>query len=723
MAQINLKKITFSNLLSYGATETVIDIQNGMNWIRGSNGYGKSTIIEAINFALFGKAYRDISLPGLVNNYNQKRLMVQLELERIIAGESRTFIIRRGLKPKKFEIYKGEVHKDNRLDEEGKAGIFQSYLETEILGFNETLFKQTIAMSAMSSTPFLEMGKADKRKFIEAILGVSDIEKIKKAFGSELSDLKSEFLKISSKIPERQSKLEELEELLDNALNEKKDDIQSLKDEITDIEKKIVAERENTVELIKDRDAKKEQGKVVADEYDEYKNVKTDISAKSADVKNAKELIEKNTQKIAKVNESIDELSKYTDGGLDELKDKAKRLKKELASIDELKELRLTYKHAIDTSKAEIKKLKKHLEDHSVGVPCDRCQRPYTENDYGAIKQSVDADISKYNDIINRNAIDYEEVDEKIGDLEKKATEYSEVTELGISYKAKLIEYKTAIDTLKSSKDEIAECESKIETLNSELEILEGKVSKADILNASLTKLRTEFLEAKSAVQLSERNVSNFEQTIETIQGKIADRESKKIDDVIAKTEAKIESTKQEIKSGKESVTEVSNEIEILQYIVKMFGDEGIKEYMIKKYIPVLNKSIDKVLKSFGVPFTIAFDSSMDHTFDNSFGLAKEYKALSEGQKRRMNFSIYIAFREFVNKIGRFTINTLFLDEILDTAMDDSGLEDMIGIIKSKVNDLGSVYLISHKMNSLNEEFENILEVKFDGTFSTLEKV
>lgn len=722
MAHIVLKNIEFKNLLSYGATSSRIDIQNGLHWIRGANGHGKSTVIEAVNYALFGKAYRDISLSSLVNNYNGKKMLVKLELDKVVNGNSTTYIIYRGLKPKKFEIYKGEVKKENRIDEEGKAGIFQSYLENEILGFNEVLFKHTIAMSAMSSTPFLEMKKDEKRKFIEAILGVSDIEKIKKAFNSELSDSKSEFVRISSKIPERESKLEELQELLENAKKEKTQDIAAIEDEIVNIEKEIVDLEEKEVKLIDERDGKKEEGKKISEEYDEYKHVVRDLIQAEANLKAYAETFKKNEDKIALSNKTLDSLKDYSEDNYNSLITKKQKISSDISNMGDIKLKREKFKFKLDSDLNEIDKINNELHEHAVGVPCDRCKRPYTEKEYDAVKQSVASKLSELTASSESIKKEITSLDKSIVQLDALEAEIKEIESDIEKSRASALEFKSASEVLKSCEEENAKLGSKIEHERALISDLKTKVKTHDLLNAKLGQLRTEFLDLKHEVENIQNKISDKKGHIIGLNQKIEKRKSNKIDDVISMTEKRIQQAIADIQTANEKVKEYSNEINLLKYIVNMFGDEGIKEYMIKKYVPVLNKSIDRVLKSFGVPFSISFDSTMDHEFSNSFGLAKEYKGLSEGQKRRLNFSIYIAFREFVNKIGRFTINTLFLDEILDTAMDDSGLEDMVNIIKNKVHDLGAVYLISHKINSLNEEFENIHDVNFDGTFSVIKK-
>ena len=99
---IKFKKLSFSNLMSYGASGAEINFRTGLNTIKAVNGSGKSSILDALTFVLFGKPYRDIKLSELVNTANGKAMEVTVDFD--IGTDKYTII--RGLKPAKFEIYK-----------------------------------------------------------------------------------------------------------------------------------------------------------------------------------------------------------------------------------------------------------------------------------------------------------------------------------------------------------------------------------------------------------------------------------------------------------------------------------------------------------------------------------------------------------------------------------------------------------------------------------------
>lgn len=105
---VEFKKLTFKNILSYGNMETELDFQKGLNIIKAKNGSGKSTILDALTFVLYGKPYRNIKLAELVNRTNKKNMEVSIEFK----IDKDTYTITRGLKPTLFEITRNGTNLD-----------------------------------------------------------------------------------------------------------------------------------------------------------------------------------------------------------------------------------------------------------------------------------------------------------------------------------------------------------------------------------------------------------------------------------------------------------------------------------------------------------------------------------------------------------------------------------------------------------------------------------
>ena len=162
---IVFKKLRWKNFLSTGNVFTEIDLlASKTNLIIGANGAGKSTILDALTFSLFGKPFRKINKPMLVNSINQKDCMVEIEFS--IAKND--FKVVRGIKPGVFEIYQN----GQMLDQASTTNDYQKQLETNILKMNYKSFTQIVVLGSSTFVPFMRLPISQRRDIIEDILDI-----------------------------------------------------------------------------------------------------------------------------------------------------------------------------------------------------------------------------------------------------------------------------------------------------------------------------------------------------------------------------------------------------------------------------------------------------------------------------------------------------------------------------------------------------------------------
>ena len=162
---ILFQKIKWKNFLSTGAHFTEVSFTKSNNTlIIGSNGAGKSTVLDALCFVLFGKPFRKINKPQLLNSINQKDLLVEIEFD---IGQKKYKVIR-GIKPNKFEIYCNGV----LLNQDAAAKDYQEVLESQILKLNFKSFTQVVILGSASFVPFMQLSAADRRTIIEDLLDI-----------------------------------------------------------------------------------------------------------------------------------------------------------------------------------------------------------------------------------------------------------------------------------------------------------------------------------------------------------------------------------------------------------------------------------------------------------------------------------------------------------------------------------------------------------------------
>jgi DNA repair exonuclease SbcCD ATPase subunit len=159
------KNVRWQNFLSTGNVFTEIALNEETNTlIIGKNGSGKSTILDALTFGLFGKPFRNINKPNLVNSINGKAALVEIEFKL----NNKNYKIIRGIKPTIFEIYiDGTL-----LDQSSKSTDYQDHLEKYILKMNYKAFTQIVILGSASFVPFMQLSAADRRGIIEELLDI-----------------------------------------------------------------------------------------------------------------------------------------------------------------------------------------------------------------------------------------------------------------------------------------------------------------------------------------------------------------------------------------------------------------------------------------------------------------------------------------------------------------------------------------------------------------------
>jgi len=190
---ILFKTIRWKNILSTGNLFTEIQLNKYKNTlVVGENGSGKSTVLDALCFALFGKPFRKINKPNIINSINQKDALVELEFD---IGKKKYKIVR-GLKPTVFEIYC-----DNTLlNQEAKSIDYQEYLERNILKINFKSFTQIVILGSASFVPFMQLSASDRRLIIEDLLDIQVFSSMNALAKTRLAEIKDAIQKNKFKI-------------------------------------------------------------------------------------------------------------------------------------------------------------------------------------------------------------------------------------------------------------------------------------------------------------------------------------------------------------------------------------------------------------------------------------------------------------------------------------------------------------------------------------------
>ena len=199
---IVFKNIRYKNFLSSGNSFTEIDLRKSKSTlVVGHNGAGKSTMLDALSFSLFGKPHRKISKAQLVNSINQKHALVEVQFS---VGTS-NFKIIRGIKPNVFEIWKD----GKMINQSSHAMEYQKILEQNILKLNHKSFHQVVVLGSSSFIPFMQLNAGHRRDVIEDLLDINIFSKMNVILKEKNSVLKDKMSTINHTIDLIKNKIEQ----------------------------------------------------------------------------------------------------------------------------------------------------------------------------------------------------------------------------------------------------------------------------------------------------------------------------------------------------------------------------------------------------------------------------------------------------------------------------------------------------------------------------------
>ena len=232
---INFKKLRFKNFLSTGNNFTEINFdETPTTLVVGHNGAGKSTMLDALSFGLFGKPHRKISKGQLVNTINGKGTIVEVEFE---IGKQKYKVVR-GIKPNKFEIWVN----GNMINQDSHAKEYQSMLEKNIIKLNHKSFHQIVVLGSSSFVPFMQLAGGSRREVIEDLLDINMFSKMNGLLKEKQSLLKESIQSnghslnlVDTKINAQKKYLRDLSEITAYQKNEKLANIKTLQGDIRDL--------------------------------------------------------------------------------------------------------------------------------------------------------------------------------------------------------------------------------------------------------------------------------------------------------------------------------------------------------------------------------------------------------------------------------------------------------------------------------------------------------
>jgi len=412
--------VRWKNFLSTGNNFTEIQLdRNSTTLIIGENGAGKSTVLDALCFGLFGKPFRGINKAQLINSVNMSGAMVEVEFE---IGSKKIKVVR-GIKPNVFEIYvNGKMY-----NQDANSRDYQKYLEQQILKLNYRSFTQVVILGSSTFIPFMQLKSRHRREVVEEILDIQIFslmnmllkQKLKNN-AEEIRDIEYKSSLTEEKIDLQDNYIDEMKKNKDKSLKEKTILFASNQEEIHKRQDKVNLSENTNIELIKqisDSDS-------IKSKYQKLQSIKSTLNEKHRAHSSTINFFETN-EDCPTCQQHISELFKT-----DIIKTKVKDTDKISKGLLELKDELEKYKER----QKEIVEVANNIREHEVQIAKDNESILQLEKFNSTLQSEIDqlqhADVNKN---------DYE----KLGELKTSLINLKE-------QKSKLIEDKTYSETAKN---------------------------------------------------------------------------------------------------------------------------------------------------------------------------------------------------------------------------------------------------------------------------------
>ena len=670
---IKLKNITMRNFLSAGAVTLAVNLDNhGLTLVIGANadtggrnGAGKSMILQALSFGLYGKPLSRIKLPNLINNINQKQMLVTVEFER----DGKSYKIERGKKPDVMKFY---INDTEIVDSDNEAQGENKHTQTEIervVGMSHTMFKHIVALNTHTD-PFLRMAVAQQREIIEELLGVSQISRrsdsLKTLIGNTKESMRDQKATITA-IIEANSRIE-------TAIKSSQSSSNLWEKQHNDTISKLSKQISEMIDIDYDAEV------AAFDKLDAWLN----------DEKTLRNGFENSKREIALLSREITALEKdaanYLKDAVSDASGQESRLKSEIAR-KQAEILKIAEDGCGHNS--ELKRLEEHIANPGEQF-CASCGQALEDTEhFHTVIGNLVASKNRLADAIEFDDRRIVSLQDEVKNIEQELINLWDASELRrLDYEGRA---SAKIELTLRPKEKL---EVQQNIYREYVEKLSALGSRPDTMFSS----RDEVYRAKQVF-------SNLSHELEVE----ASKENPYLSQI-----ATLTATLQEVSY------DALNDLDVLlkhqEFLLKLLTskDSFIRKRIIDQNLSYLNNRMNHYLNKLGLPHEVKFlsDLSVDISL---LGIDMDFEQLSRGESNRVILATSFSFRDVWESLND-NMNLLFLDEVSDQGIDDSGAETTLAVLKGMARDRGkNIFIISHK-DSMTSRVDHILTVyKSDG--------
>ena len=379
---ITFQKIKWKNFLSTGNQWTEIDFQkHHTNLVVGTNGAGKSTMLDALTFALFNKPFRKINKGQLINTTNERDCVVEIEF----VVNNRDYLVRRGIKPNVFDI---EVN-GNPLHKEADDRTNQKILEETILKVNYKSFTQIVILGSSTFVPFMQLSGANRRDVIEDLLDIRIFSAMNGLIKDNIRTRKEKIKSLDLKKDNLKDKMGMQEKFIGEIEKRGKDDIKSSKGKIVSLslESDTHMQKNSSIELdISELIKEQENVTGASEKLKKLNNLKGKITQKVATITKEHKFFTDNTV-CPTCSQDIEE--EFRVNRITDVQNKAKELKKDYTDLEETIKLESERERHFTKLSKEITKLNHDISQNNTRISLNQRQIRDLEDEVQTVTERI----------------------------------------------------------------------------------------------------------------------------------------------------------------------------------------------------------------------------------------------------------------------------------------------------------------------------------------------
>lgn len=263
-------------------------------------------------------------------------------------------------------------------------------------------------------------------------------------------------------------------------------------------------------------------------------------------------------------------------------------------------------------------------------------------------------------------------------------------------------------ETIDNKESEIKKIQEGLEKLSEEYEKVNARINELIEIHMNINSTNIEISRVKTKISSLIEYRNTLEKEIQNIDQKIVEEQDNKIPDL----ETKLIDLEKEY-------NECLEDRNVFSVASSLLKDSGIKSKIIKQYIPIINKLINKYLSSMEFMCQFELDEEFNETIKSRYRDVFSYSSFSEGEKMRINLAILFAWRAIAKLRNSVNTNILIMDEVFDSSLDSNGTEEFLKIINSLTSDTNT-FIISHKTDQLYDKFEKVIKFEKHKNFSRI---